>query len=185
MLFNRRIDRMNYLVNDDGGDDGDQDDEDGIPKYDAYVTYHQQDEDWVADELEATIEEGEEPLKLCIRGRDIPANLPIYNAISRYMKRSRKVLVIMSSRYAADKNSCKFELNMAHQRVLEEHENVLLLILLEDIPDELMTLRMRQLFRQVFCFRWPAGECEQNLFWRRLREEIKKRVPVDHDFEIA
>ena len=100
------------------------------------------------------------------------------------MKRSRKVLVIMSRCYAADKNRCKFELNMAHQRLLEENENVLLLILLEDIPDELMTLRMRQLFRQVLCLKWPAGECEQNLFWRRLREEIKKRVPVDHHFEI-
>ena len=185
LLLRRQRDRVNYILDDDDDDDDDdQEDEDGIPRYDAYVTYHQQDEDWVADELEATIEGGQEPLRLCIRGRDIPANLPIYNAISRYMKRSRKVLVIMSRRYAADKNRCKFELNMAHQRLLEENENVLLLILLEDIPDELMTLRMRQLFRQVLCLKWPAGECEQNLFWRRLREEIKKRVPVDHHFEM-
>ena len=46
-----------------------------------------------------------------------------------------------------------------------------------------MTLMLRQLFRRVLCVRWPGGECEQRVFWQRLREELKRRVPVDEYYE--
>ena len=47
VLFNRR-DYQNYLVNDD---DDDYDDEDGVPRNDAYVIYHNGDEDCVDEQL--------------------------------------------------------------------------------------------------------------------------------------
>ena len=144
-----------------------------IPRYDAYVSYHAEDEDWVADELEFNIEGGEEPLELCIKNRDIPAGRPLLNSISLYMKQSRKILVVLSPNYL-ENNWCKFEFDMAYQQLVEEEENVIILILLKDIPENRVTLRLRRLFRQVQCLKWPADGCKRNLFWQCLRQEITR-----------
>ena len=175
VLFNRR-EYQNYLVNDD---DDDYDDEDGIPRYDAYVIYHNGDEDWVDEQLLANIEENEqEPFRLCLKNRDIRAGRLIFNEISLHIRRSRKTLVILTPRFIED-NWCHFQLNMAHHRVLEENHNVLIFIMLEKIADKKLTLLLRQLFCRSQCFRWPNDEYGQGLFWQRLREELKRPVPRD------
>ena len=177
LLFNRRR-LQNYQLDAEGDDEN----EDGIPRYDAYVTYHR--ENWVDEQLVANIEEGNEPFRLCLRTRDIRAGRLIFNELSLRIQRSRKILVILSPRFVDD-NWCYFELNMAHHRVLEENRNVLIFIQLEDIPGNKMTLLLRQLFCRVQCLKWPAaGGCEQRIFWRRLREELKRPVPLDRRFNI-
>ena len=175
LLFHRRRNFQNNLVDDEI------EDEDGPPRYDAYVTYHRQDEDWVGDELEVNIEGGEEPFRLCIKNRDIQAGRLIFNAISQCIQRSRKILVILSPRFVDD-NWCHFQLNMAHHRVLEENSSVLIFIILEDIPNNKLTLLLRQLFCKAKCLKWPADEYGRNLFWQRLREELKRSVPLDRRF---
>ncbi len=141
LMFNRRYQQHYLIANDERMDD----DEDGIPRYDAYVPYHIDDEDWVDGELLQNIERGEERFRLCLRRRDIRAGRLLFNEISLHMQRSRKFLVILSPRFVED-NMCYFELNMTHHRVLEEGRNVMIFILLEDIPDNKMTLLLRQLF---------------------------------------
>ena len=181
LLFNRRRNYQNYLVNDDNADQDD--DEGGPPRYDAYVTYHREDEDWVDEELVANIEEGEEPFRLCLRTRDIRAGRLIFNELSLSIQRSRKILVILSPRFVED-NWCYFELNMAQHRVLEENRNVMIFIILEEIPNNKLTLLLRQLFCRVQVIKWPADGYGQNLFWRRLREELKRPVPLDRRFNL-
>ena len=182
LLLNRRK-YQNYLINNDDAHEDDEN-EDGFPRYDAYVIYHRENEDWVDEQLVANIEEGDEPFRLCLRTRDVRAGRLIFNELSLRIQRSRKVLVILSP-YFVDDNWCYFELNMAHHRVLEENRNVLIFIQLEDIPDNRMTLLLRQLFCRVQCLKWPAGGgCDQRLFWRRLREELKRPVPLDRRFNI-
>ena len=178
LLFNRRA-YQNYLVNDDDADD-DFEDEDGPPRYDAYVIYHNQDEDWVDEQLVANIEEDhEEPFRLCLKNRDIRAGRLIFNELSLHIRRSRKTLVILTPCFVED-NWCYFQLNMAHHRVLEENHNVLIFIMLEEIPNNQLTLLLRQLFCRSQRLKWPNDERGQNLFWRCLREELKRPVPRDN-----
>ena len=177
LLFNRRA-YQNHLIGDNDADD-DFEDEDGVPRYDAYVIYHNQDEDWVDEQLVANIEEDhEEPFRLCLKNRDIRAGRLIFNELSLHIRRSRKSLAILTPRFVED-NWCYFQLNMAHHRVLEENHNVLIFIILEEIPDRKLTLLLRQLFCKTLCIKWPNDEYGQNLFWRRLREELKRPVPRD------
>ena len=179
LLFNRRA-YKSYLVNDDADNN---DDENGMPIYDAYVTYHREDEDWVDGELLPNIEEGEEPFRLCLKTRDIRAGRPVFGEMSLRIQRSRKILVILSPRFVND-NWCYFELNMAHHRVLEENSKVLIFIMLEKIPDNKLTLLLRQLFCRAQCFKFPADGYGQHLFWQRIREELKRPVPRDRRFNI-
>ena len=176
LLFNRRV-YQNNVANNDVDDDFE--DEDGVPRYDAYVIYHNQDEDWVDEQLVVNIEEDhDEPLRLCLKSRDIRAGRLIFNELSLHIRRSRKTLVILTPRFVED-NWCYFQLNMAHHRVLEENANVLIFIILEEIPDKKLTLLLRQLFCKSLCIKWPNDGYGQNLFWRRLREELKRPVPRD------
>ena len=179
LLLNRRRAVQNYPVDDIGDDD----DENGMPRYDAYVTYHRQDEDWVDGQLLANIEEGDEPFRLCLRTRNIRAGRLIFNELSLHIQRSRKILVILSPRFV-ENNWCYFELNMAHHRVLEENSSVLIFVILEDIPNRKLTLLLRQLFCKAQCFKWPGDRYGQNVFWQRLREELKRPVPLDRRFNI-
>ncbi len=73
---------------------------------------------------------------------------------------------------------------MAHHRVLEEGRNVMIFIILEEIPDNQMTLLLRQLFCRVQCLKWPPDGYGQYLFWRRLQEELKRPVPLDRRFNV-
>ncbi|XP_072017375.1 toll-like receptor 4 [Amphiura filiformis] len=180
LLVNRR-NQQHFLVNDDDRID---DDEDGIPRYDAYVPYHIEDEDWVDEELLANIEKGEERFRLCLKTRDIRAGRPIFGELSLHiMLEAIKFLLYSTCRFVED-NWCYFELNMAHHRVMEEGRNVMILILLEEIPDNKMTLLLRQLFCRVQLLKWPDDEHGQYIFWRRLREELKRPVPLDRRFDI-
>ena len=183
LLFNRR-NFQSMLNNDDEViDNNDIGDENGLPRYDAYVTYHREDEDWVDGELLPNVEECEEPFRLGLRTRDIRAGRLIFNELSLHIQRSRKILVILTPRFVED-NWCYFELNMAHHRVLEENSKVLIFILLEKIPNDKMTLLLRQLFCRAQCLKWPADGYGQYLFWQRLREELKRPVPLDRRFYI-
>ena len=182
LLFNRG-NFQHILNNDDVIDNNDIGDENGLPRYDAYVTYHRDDEDWVDGELLPNVEECEEPFRLGLRTRDIRAGRLIFNELSLHIQRSRKILVILTPRFVED-NWCYFELNMAHHRVLEENSKVLIFILLEKIPDDEMTLLLRQLFCRALCLKWPGDGYGQYLFWQRLREELKRPVPLDRRFYI-
>ena len=181
LLFNRR-NHPNYLVNNNEAPE-DYENEEGFPLYDAYVTYHNDDEDWVDEELLPNIEEGDEPFRLCLKTRDIRGGRLKLNELSLRIQRSRKIVVILSPQFVKD-NWCYFELNMAHQKAIEESYKALIFIVRERIPNDRLTLVLRQLFCRVQCFKWPADGYEQHLFWQCLREELKKPVLIDRRFNI-
>ncbi|XP_072035434.1 toll-like receptor 2 type-2 [Amphiura filiformis] len=181
LLFNRRRNQQHLLILDDDRID---DDENGPPRYDAYVPYHEASaDDWVHGELLPNIEQGEEPFRLFLRCRDMRIGRTKLAEISLHMQRSRKVLVILSPYFFGD-NWCNKELEMAHYRVLEENRNVMILIILEEIPNNKKTLLFRHLLCKVQCLKWPGDGYGQYLFWRRLREELKRPVPLDRRFNI-
>ena len=182
LLLNKRRNHQNYLVSDDETPE-DYENEEGLPRYDAYVTYHNDDEGWVDEKLLPNIEEGSEPFRLCLKTRDIRGGRLKLNELSLRIQRSRKILVILSPQFVED-NWCYFELNMAHQKALEESYKVLIFIIKENIPNDRLTLVLRQLLCRVQCFKWPDDGYGQRLFWQRLREELKRPVPVDRRFNL-
>ncbi|XP_072037245.1 toll-like receptor 2 type-1 [Amphiura filiformis] len=179
LLFNRRRNKQYSLIENAERID---DDENGIPRYDAYAPYHEESADeWVHGELLPNIEQGEEPFRLFLRCRDMRIGRIKLVEISLHMQRSRKVLVILTPQFFED-NWCNKELELAHYRVLEENRNVMILVILEEIPNNRKTLLFRQLLCKVQCLKWPGDGYGQYLFWRRLREELKRPVPLDRRF---
>ena len=157
-----------------------------IVRYDAFVSYaHQSDNDleWVLNEMIPSLEEGPEPVRLCIgQARDFIPGTNLYDSISDAIHQSRKTIVVLTPSYV-ESELCYFETQHAWLRLLEESRDVLILILLEPIPNDKMTIWLRQLLCKKGYLRWPHGRAGQQLFWRCVREKIRKRTLVNRRFD--
>ena len=63
--------------------------------------------------------------------------------------------------------------------LFHEGRDVLIPILLKNIPENKIPLVLRHMLRKETYLRWPSDTNGQELFWRRLREELKKPSAVD------
>ena len=155
-------------------------------QYDAFVSYaHQSDNDleWVLNEMRPNLEEGPEPVRLCIgQARDFIPGTNLFDSITDAIHQSRKTIVVLSPSYV-ESELCYFETQHAWLRLLEESRDVLILILLEPIPNDKMTIWLRQLLCKKGYLRWPHGRAGQQLFWRCVREKVRKRTLVNRRFD--
>ena len=126
--------------------------------YDVYVSYCEEsnrDERWVANDLRINLENNEEnPLKLFIKARDfIPGDIKV-DAVAANMTSSRKTIAVLSESFMDDE-WCYFEMQMALNKLFEDGCDVLILVRLEDIPDDKLTMSLRQLLCRKQCLNWP------------------------------
>ena len=154
---------------------------DGINRYHAYVAYNDEsrrDEAWVLDELQPNIENGPEPFKLCIRSRDFIPGQSLFGLISDRIERSRKTILVLTPQFI-ESQWCHHEMETAQMLLFQQERDVLVLVLLEDIPELKISLSLRKLLCHKKYLKWPNDRAGQGLFWQRLREELKKPVNVD------
>ena len=155
-------------------------------KYHAYVAYNEnsaEDDAWVMDELQPNMEEGPEPLQLCIKSRDFTPGHFLLDSIDKSIHQSRKTILVLSPNFVASE-WCYHEMRMVQMRLLDDNLDVIVLVLLETIPENKMTLSLRQLLCKKEYLKWPKNKVGQRLFWQQLRQEIKGPVHVDRCFQL-
>ena len=152
-------------------------------QYHAYVSYNEisGDDEWVMNDLQPNMKEGPEPVKLCIKRRDFIPGHSLIESISENIHRSRKSIFVLSPNFV-DSNWCHHELEMAKMMLLDENLDVIILVLLHNIPDNKMTLSLRQLLCKKEYLKWPKDRAGQRLFWQSLRQELKSPIQVDRRF---
>ena len=96
------------------------------------------------DELQPNMEEGPDPIKLCIKSRDFIPGHFLLDSIDESVHQSRKTILVLSPSFVASE-WCYQEMQMAQMRLLDDNLDVLVLILLNDIPENKMTLSLRQI----------------------------------------
>ena len=154
-------------------------------KYHAYVAYNEnsaEDDAWVMDELQPNMEEGLEPLRLCMKSRDFTPGHFLLDSIDESIHQSRKTILVLSPNFVASE-WCYHEMQMAQMRLLDDNLDVVVLVLLDAIPENKMTLSLRQLLCKKEYLKWPKNNVGQRLFWERLRQEIMGPVHVDRCFQ--
>ncbi|XP_072039969.1 toll-like receptor 4 [Amphiura filiformis] len=157
-------------------------------RYDCFVSFaYENDKDlnWVVSDLRKNMEEGIEPLRLCIgHARDFVPGTPLLEAVTEAIHNSRKTLVVLSPSYL-ESEWCYFETQHAWLRLLNEGQDVIILVLLDPIPDAKMTMWLRQFLCKKGYLKWPKDKPGQNLFFRCLRELIKKpNAVVDRRIDV-
>ena len=155
-------------------------------QYHAYVAYNEnsaEDDDWVMNELQPNMEEGPEPLKLCIKRRDFTPGHFLLDSIDESIHQSRKTIVVLSPNFVASE-WCYHEMRMVQMRLFDENLDVIVLVLLDTIPENKMTLSLRQLLCKKEYLKWPKNKIGQRLFWQQLRQEIKGPVEINRCFQL-
>ena len=152
------------------------DDSDPSKIYDAFVSYSGNDYKWVMDTLRVRLENHDPPFKLCIDQRDFEIGAPILENILNSINQSKRVIVVLSRNFAKS-NLCLLEFRAAHQKVLEDRMNYLIIILFDDVDmaelhDEIKLYMRTNTYLSV-SNRW---------FWEKLVYTLpqnRERIP-DH-----
>ncbi|XP_019334134.1 toll-like receptor 13 [Alligator mississippiensis] len=150
--------------------------------YDAFVSYNTEDEKWVINDLLPKLED-EYHWKLCLHHRDFEPGRSILDNIVDNIYGSRKTICVITRHYL-ESEWCSKEIQVASFRLFDEHEDVLVLIFLEDIPAGYLSPyhRMRKLIKKKTYLAWPQEKEKIPLFWLKLHMALKtSEGKVDED----
>ncbi|XP_070613349.1 toll-like receptor 2 [Erythrolamprus reginae] len=143
--------------------------------YDAFVSYSEQDSEWVENVMVQMLEQSNPPFKLCLHKRDFLPGKWIVDNIIDSIEKSSKTLFVLSANFVQSE-WCKYELDFSHFRFFDENNDTAILILLESIPANTIPKRfckLRKLMNTKTYLEWPSDEEHQQLFWFNLKMAIK------------
>ncbi|KAJ8345806.1 hypothetical protein SKAU_G00299990 [Synaphobranchus kaupii] len=159
-------------------------------RYDAFVSYSSQDEEWVFTELVPHLERagdagggpGARGCQLCLHHRDFEPGKTIVSNIVEAIYSSRKTLCLVSPRYF-NSEWCSMEVQVALYRLFDEKNDLLVLVFLEPPPPWALTSfhRLHRVMRRRTYLEWPREAGEQHVFWARLR--LALQLPEREDPE--
>ncbi|XP_041940113.1 toll-like receptor 7 [Alosa sapidissima] len=140
--------------------------------YDAFIVYDRKDSavcEWVMQELRVHLEEqGDPALQLCLEERDWIPGWPLIDNISQSIQQSRRTVFILTNSYMKS-GDFKTAFYLAHQRLMDEKNDVIVLIFLEKIPCNSKYLRLRRRLYKRSVLEWPQNPQAQQYFWHCLR----------------
>uniref|UniRef100_UPI0037E8DFA7 toll-like receptor 7 n=1 Tax=Semicossyphus pulcher TaxID=241346 RepID=UPI0037E8DFA7 len=143
--------------------------------YDAFVMYDKEDpavSEWVMKEMCVNLEDrGDRPLTLCLEDRDWIPGCPLIDNLSQSIHRSKRTVFILTSRYMESGNF-KTAFYMAHQRLMDEKDDVIVLIFLEKVHRNSKYLRLRRRLYKRSVLEWPTNPQAQPYFWFTLRSVL-------------
>ncbi|XP_046577699.1 toll-like receptor 4 [Haliotis rubra] len=139
--------------------------------YDAFVSFAEEDRDFVVNELLVKLEE-ESDMRLNFHQRDFTAGRPIAHNVIEAVKTSRRTLVILSSHFLKS-SWCVHELQMAHMESVSTGRDVLLIIMMEHIPTNQIPVEILYHIQSDSYLEYPL-EGEKVMFWRNLIGSLKE-----------
>ncbi|XP_023931589.1 toll-like receptor 4 [Lingula anatina] len=149
-------------------------------QYDAFVAFSKEDYKWVYRQLQPNLEDAEaeeDRLRLCLHHRDFLPGEDIEENIIQSISQSRKTVLVITRNFVRS-NWCYFEMKMARMRLFDEGKDVLVLVLLEDIPFREMNETLFHLFKSKSYLEWSDNQRDQDLFWKKLRMALKRNKVV-------
>ncbi|NXW87688.1 TLR21 protein, partial [Alopecoenas beccarii] len=143
--------------------------------YDAFVSYSENDSDWVENTMVQELEQACPPFRLCLHKRDFVPGKWIVDNIIDSIEKSHKTLFVLSEHFVQSE-WCKYELDFSHFRLFDENNDAAILVLLEPIQSEAIPKRfckLRKIMNTKTYLEWPPGEEQQKIFWENLKGALK------------
>ncbi|NXX46097.1 TLR21 protein, partial [Tricholaema leucomelas] len=143
--------------------------------YDAFVSYSENDSDWVENTMVRQLEQACPPFRLCLHKRDFVPGKWIVDNIIDSIEKSHKTLFVLSEHFVQSE-WCKYELDFSHFRLFDENNDAAILVLLEPIQSKAIPKRfckLRKIMNTKTYLEWPLEEEKQEVFWENLKEALK------------
>ncbi|XP_003792816.1 toll-like receptor 3 [Otolemur garnettii] len=149
-------------------------------EYTAYIIHAHKDRAWVWEHL-CPMEEKDHSLKFCLEERDFEAGVLELEAIVNSIRRSKKIIFVITRHLLKDPLCKRFKVHHAVQQAIEQNLDSIILIFLEDIPDyklnHALCLR-RGMFKSHCILNWPVHEERINAFHHKLQVALGSRNSV-------
>ncbi|NXO60700.1 TLR21 protein, partial [Aramus guarauna] len=143
--------------------------------YDAFVSYSENDSDWVENIMVRELEQACPPFRLCLHKRDFVPGKWIVDNIIDSIEKSHKTLFVLSEHFVQSE-WCKYELDFSHFRLFDENNDAAILVLLEPIQSKTIPKRfckLRKIMNTKTYLEWPPDEEQQEMFWENLKGALK------------
>ncbi|NXU15984.1 TLR21 protein, partial [Pardalotus punctatus] len=143
--------------------------------YDAFVSYSENDSDWVENMMVRQLEQACPPFRLCLHKRDFVPGKWIVDNIIDSIEKSHKTLFVLSEHFVQSE-WCKYELDFSHFRLFDENNDAAILVLLEPIQSKAIPKRfckLRKIMNTKTYLEWPPEEEQQQVFWENLKGALK------------
>ncbi|NWI52413.1 TLR22 protein, partial [Calyptomena viridis] len=143
--------------------------------YDAFVSYSENDSNWVENIMVRELEQACPPFRLCLHKRDFVPGKWIVDNIIDSIEKSHKTLFVLSEHFVQSE-WCKYELDFSHFRLFDENNDAAILVLLEPIQSKAIPKRfckLRKIMNTKTYLEWPIEEEQQELFWFNLKIALK------------
>ena len=143
-------------------------------KYDVFLSHSSKDEEWVSQILHPTLENPPYNYKLCLDYRDFVIGETIADNIVNGIQKSRKTAFVLTKSFV-ESEWCYFELEMVRQQMFDEHRDLAILIMKENIPTGDMPGLLKYLMRKGNHIEWSKNKHGEKLFWDKLDIALKRR----------
>ncbi|XP_068259699.1 toll-like receptor 2 [Nyctibius grandis] len=143
--------------------------------YDAFVSYSENDSDWVENIMVQELEQACPPFRLCLHKRDFVPGKWIVDNIIDSIEKSHKTLFVLSEHFVQSE-WCKYELDFSHFRLFDENNDAAILVLLEPIQSKAIPKRfckLRKIMNTKTYLEWPLEEEQQEMFWFNLKIALR------------
>ncbi|XP_027603164.1 toll-like receptor 2 [Pipra filicauda] len=143
--------------------------------YDAFVSYSENDSNWVENVMVRELEQACPPFRLCLHKRDFVPGKWIVDNIIDSIEKSHKTLFVLSEHFVQSE-WCKYELDFSHFRLFDENNDAVILVLLEPIQSKTIPKRfckLRKIMNTKTYLEWPLEEEQQQMFWFNLKIALK------------
>ncbi|XP_033642561.1 toll-like receptor 7 [Asterias rubens] len=130
--------------------------------YDAYLAYSDDNIKEAIQDVCARLEARAPPYVLCFRHRDFPIGSSNASTIVESINSSKRTIIFLSESFLQNE-WCSLEFQVAHAQTLSGKLNRLIIILLEDIPKDLLSEDIKLQMTVNRCLRMTS-----RLFWDQL-----------------
>ncbi|XP_067659410.1 toll-like receptor 4 [Haliotis asinina] len=141
-------------------------------EFDAFISYADEDRELVVRKMRQRLEEMQ-GLKLCIHHRDFLVGEAIAANILNAVQSSRKTVIVLS-RHFLRSYWCKYEVEMAKMESIYTGRNILLVVVLENIPVKDLPPDIVELMCQDSYVEYTDDQDGQEMFWHNLERAIRR-----------
>ncbi|CAH1268453.1 TLR2 [Branchiostoma lanceolatum] len=139
-----------------------EEEEDEDKEYDAFLSYSQHDLDVVIHEILPGLENRDPPFHVCLHHRDFLPGIPIAENIVNAVNASKRTIILLSNNFL-ESDWCQLEFQAAHAQMLQDRANRVIVVLLEDVPEENAPPDIQHYLKTNTYLTWGDER-----FWERL-----------------
>ncbi|XP_046551487.1 toll-like receptor 4 [Haliotis rubra] len=139
--------------------------------YDAFVSYAEEDREFVVQDMQNILEK-RFGLRLCIHQRDFMVGEPITANVVNAIQSSRKTIILLTPSFL-ESSWCEYEVHMAKFESIHSGRDIFCVVWLIDVPDT------RRISRDILdeiehgtYIKYPADEVDREEFWQKIKAAI-------------